>query len=135
MCHCLLGIINIVYAVMLYCVAVRKAGGGVDNKNARLAVATLFLNLAVAAHQEPLQAGLEDAYQQLAALYAEVLGPAVSGFADDVLCRFLVGLGTLLTVREGLVSLVLLCLLFLLLLLSVIGFIPAVVGCCLIFCR
>lgn len=52
--------------------------------------------------QEPLQPGLSDAYQQLTALYAEVLGSvtASASFPDDVLYRFLVGLGTLLTVRE-----------------------------------
>ncbi|CAM9787363.1 unnamed protein product, partial [Ectocarpus sp. 8 AP-2014] len=38
-------------------------GGGVDNKTAKLALATLFLNLAVASHQEALTAGLGDAYQ------------------------------------------------------------------------
>lgn len=69
-----------------------------DNKNAKLALGTLFLNLAVAAHQEPLQEGLADAYQQLTALYAEVLS-ASSGVQDEVLYRYFVGLGTLLTVR------------------------------------
>lgn len=49
--------------------------------------------------QEPLQDGLSDAYQQLTALYSEALG-SVSGMSDDVLYRFLVGLGTLLTVRR-----------------------------------
>ncbi|CAM9733037.1 unnamed protein product, partial [Scytosiphon promiscuus] len=73
------------------------AGGGVDNKTVKLALATLFLNLAVAAHQEPLTGGLGDAYQQLAALYAEVLGAMTAAFADDALYRVLVGLGTLVT--------------------------------------
>ncbi|CAN0479792.1 unnamed protein product, partial [Hapterophycus canaliculatus] len=72
--------------------------GGVDNKTVKLALATLFLNLAVAAHQEPLTAGLGDAFQQLAALYAEVLGSLTPAFADDALYRVLVGLGTLVTV-------------------------------------
>lgn len=78
-----------------------QAGGGVDNKTVKLALATLFLNLAVAAHQEPLTGGLGDAYQQLAALYAEVLGAVTSAFADDALYRVLVGLGTLVTVSPA----------------------------------
>lgn len=49
--------------------------------------------------QESLQPGLRDAYQQLTALYAEVLSDlSSSSFTDDVVYRFLVGLGTLLTV-------------------------------------
>lgn len=77
-----------------------QAGGGVDNKTAKLALATLFLNFAVAAHQEPLTGNLGDAYQQLAALYAEVLGAVTPTFADDALYRVLVGLGTLVTVSR-----------------------------------
>ncbi|CAM9230876.1 unnamed protein product, partial [Ascophyllum nodosum] len=75
--------------------ASEQVGGGVNNKNARLALATLFLNFSVAAHQEPLQEGLSDAFQQLTALYAEVLG-ALGGVPDDVVYRYFVGLGTLL---------------------------------------
>lgn len=75
-----------------------QAGAGVANKNVRLALATLFLNLAVAAHQEPLEEGLSDAYQQLTALFSEVFGAVSANVPDDVLYRFLVGLGTLLTV-------------------------------------
>ena len=71
-----------------------------NNKNARLALATLFLNFSVAAHQEPLQEGLSDAFQQLTALYAEVLG-ALGGVPDDVVYRYFVGLGTLLKVRKS----------------------------------
>eukprot|EP00903_Cladosiphon_okamuranus_P020256 g18590.t1 len=78
-------------------VASDQAGGGVDNKTAKLALATLFLNCAVASHQEPLTGGLGDAYQQLAALYAEVLGAVTAAFADDALYRVFVGLGTLVT--------------------------------------
>lgn len=70
-----------------------------ENKNARLALATLFLNMAVAAHQEPLQPGLGEAFQQLAALYAEVFESVSESFPDEALYRFLVGLGTLVTVR------------------------------------
>lgn len=81
-----------------------KAGGGVDNKTAKLALATLFLNLAVASHQEPLTAGLGDAYQQLAALYAEVLSAVTSTTADDTLYRVLAGLGTLVTVSERVIG-------------------------------
>ncbi|CAM9959100.1 unnamed protein product, partial [Sphacelaria rigidula] len=79
-------------------------GCGLENKTVRLALATLFLNFAVAAHQEPLQPGLSDAYQQLTALYSEVLGSipgSSASFPDDVLYRFLVGLGTLLTVSQA----------------------------------
>ena len=68
------------------------------NKNTRLALATLFLNLAVAAHQEPLQPGLGDAFQQLAALYSEVFESVSEASPDEALYRFLVGLGTLATV-------------------------------------
>lgn len=74
-----------------------QAGGGVENKTARLALATLFLNMAVAAHQEPLQPGLGDAFQQLAALYAEVFESVSEASPDEALYRFLVGLGTLVT--------------------------------------
>ncbi|CAM9388989.1 unnamed protein product [Pylaiella littoralis] len=76
-----------------------QAGGGVDNKTVKLALATLFLNLAVASHQEPLTPGgdLGDAYQQLVALYSEVLGAVTAAFADDALYRALAGLGTLVT--------------------------------------
>lgn len=70
-----------------------------DNKTVKLALATLFLNLAVASHQEALTAGLGDAFQQLVALYSEVLGGVTAAFGDDALYRSLAGLATLVTVR------------------------------------
>lgn len=91
------------FRLICLCNRRKKAGGGVDNKTVKLALATLFLNFAVASHQEPLTPGgdLGDAYQQLVALYSEVAGAVTAAFADDALYRVLAGLGTLVTVRAS----------------------------------